>query len=181
MCGGRGTRLDAAVEKPLLKIDGVPMIDRVIQALEGSRVEQIYAVGSPATPATLAHVEQPVIEGPGEGYVADLEAALAQVEPPVLTLGADLPLLTADGVDWVLDAYTSGSAMVAVPVERKRALGVSIDATMPHAGRTVAPSGVNVVGDPTPEATHMTDRVQFAVNVNRPGDAQIAEALLDGR
>ena len=181
MCGGRGTRLDAPIEKPRLEIGGVPMIDRVIGALAGSDVGEIYAVGSPATPATLAHVDRPVIDGPGEGYVADLDAALSEVEPPVLTLGADLPLLTADGVDWVLETYRGGSAMVAVPVARKRALGISVDASMTHEGQPVAPSGVNVVGDPTPEATLMTDRSQFAVNVNRPGDAQIAEALLDGR
>ena len=181
MCGGQGTRLDAPVEKPLLEIAGSPMIDRVIEALADSGVAEIFAVGSPATPATLAHVDHPVIEGPGEGYVADLDAALAHVDPPVLTLGADLPLLTAEGVDWVLDAYTDGSAMVAVPVDRKRALGVSVDATMTHEGQPVAPSGVNVVGDASPEATLMTDRAQFAVNVNRPGDAQIAEAILDGR
>ncbi|MFW6383984.1 MAG: NTP transferase domain-containing protein [Halodesulfurarchaeum sp.] len=181
MCGGRGRRLEAAVEKPLLEVDGVPMVDRVIEALEGSGVDQPYAVGSPATPETLAHVDVPVIEGPGEGYVADLETALSQVEPPVLTVGADLPLVTAEGLDWVLDAHEEGSSMVAVPVERKRALGVSVDATMTHEGRAVAPAGVNVVGAPTPEATLMTERTQFAVNVNRPGDAHVATALLDGR
>jgi adenosylcobinamide-phosphate guanylyltransferase len=181
MCGGRGTRLDASVEKPLLEIGGVPMIDRVIDALKDSDVETIAAVGSPATPRTLEHVDQPVIEGAGEGYVADLDAARAEVDLPVLTLGADLPLLSAAGVNWVLDADEGGSAMVAVPVERKRELGLSVDTTMTHDGEQVAPSGVNVVGDPSTEATLMTARTEFAVNVNRPRDAQIAEALLDGR
>jgi adenosylcobinamide-phosphate guanylyltransferase len=178
MCGGRGTRLDAPVEKPLLEIRGTPMIDRVLAALRASGVESIAAVVSPNTPETSAHVDVPVIEGTGAGYVTDLSLALEQVGSPVLTLGADLPLLTGAAIDWVRSAYESGSAMVAVPAERKRTLGVSIDATETHDDRTVVPTGVNVVGDPKPEHTLMTEDSRFAVNVNRPGDAWIASALL---
>ncbi len=177
MCGGRGTRLGSEREKPLLEIDGVPMIDRVLRALEASRVDRIVAVSSPHTPETRAHLDVPVIDGTGEGYVADLTAALEQVGRPVLTLGADLPLLTGPAIDWVLEAYETGSAMVAVPVEQKRTLGVSVDSTAEYEGSVVAPTGVNVVGDPEPEDTLMTERVQLAVNVNRPRDAWIATIL----
>jgi adenosylcobinamide-phosphate guanylyltransferase len=179
MCGGRGTRLDAPVEKPLLEIRGRPMIDRVLAALRASGVDSIAAVVSPDTPETSAHIDVPVIEGTGEGYVADLSLALERVSRPVLTLGADLPLLNGEAIDWVRSAYPSGSAMVAVPAERKRSLGASIDTTESHDGRTVVPSGVNVVGDPAPEHTLMTEDHRFAVNVNRPGDAWIAETLLE--
>lgn len=177
MCGGRGTRLGDTREKPLLEIDGVPMIDRVIGGLEASAIDQILAVGSPHTPETQAHVDVPVIDGTGAGYVADLTTALQQVDRPVLTIGADLPLLDGRAIDWVLDAYETGSAMVAVPAERKRALGVSVDSTAEYEGHVVAPSGVNVVGEPEPEDTLMTERVQFAVNVNRPRDTWIATVL----
>ncbi|MDR5656475.1 NTP transferase domain-containing protein [Halodesulfurarchaeum sp. HSR-GB] len=181
MCGGLGTRLDFDGEKACFEIGGVPMIDRVIEALAASRIEQVFAVVSPDTPRTAAHVDVPVIEGPGEGYVADLERALDRVDTPVLTVGADLPLLAGDAIDWVLDGYDAGSAMVAVPVELKRSLGVSIDATIEAAGQKVAPTGVNVVGPPEPEQTLMTTDTRFAVNVNRLRDAWVATVLDDRR
>ena len=127
-----------------------------------------------------SELDVPVIEGSGDGYVADLTMALEQVERPVLTLGADLPLLDGAAIDWVMDAYDTGSAMVAVPVERKTELGVSIDSTSEYQGTTVAPTGVNVVGDPEPEDTLMTTDPEFAVNVNRPRDAWIATVFAGG-
>lgn len=177
MCGGTGSRLDFDGEKPLYEIGGRPMIDRVIDALGESSVDNIYAVTSPAVPGTSAHVAVEVIEAPGDGYVTDLVVALEHVSQPVLTVAADLPLLTGDGIDWVLEAYERGSVTVAVPVALKESLGVSIDETKLHDGTRVTPTGVNVVGDPEPETILMTDETNFAVNVNRTRDARVAEVL----
>jgi adenosylcobinamide-phosphate guanylyltransferase len=177
MCGGEGTRLAVEGEKPLLEIGGVPMIDRVIDALEASRVDSIYAVGSPAVPQTAAHVDVPYIETEGSGYVADLTTALDRVEPPVLTVAADLPLLDGPAVDTVFGAYEQGSMTVCVPTALKRELGVTVESTTEHEGIQVTPTGVNVVGDPSPETIFMTRNTRFAVNVNRLRDAQVAEAL----
>jgi len=195
MCGGRGTRLDSDTEKPLYEIGGRPMVDRVIRALRASRIEGVHAVGSPNAPRTRTrldpdrsdasrggtrrrgpHVES-LVETPGEGYVADLAAALDSIDPPVLTVAADLPLLTGESVDRVLDAFAGDSLVVCVPVTLKRALGVSVDTTMEHDGRTLAPTGVNVVGAGDTEATLVSRDERLAVNVNRRADAQVAEAL----
>jgi len=184
MCGGRGTRLDADVEKPLFRVGGRPMVDRVREALAASRVEAVYAVGSPHAPETLAHVEAPTVEAPGEGYVADLAYALERVEPPVLTAAADLPLLSADAVDTVLEAHDGGSLTVCVPAALKRRLGVTVDGTLPgkdnSEDRTLAPTGLNVVGAADREAVEVSDDARLAVNVNRRADAAVAEALLEG-
>lgn len=184
LCGGEGTRLDFDGEKPLFEVGGVPMIDRVISALEASRVETIYAVGSPAVPETAAHVDVPYIETSGEGYVEDLTEAMEEVEPPVLTVAADLPLLDGPAIDWVLDQYRAGSSnptgslSVYVPVALKESLGVSIETSFEHEGQQIAPGGVNVVGEPEPETILMNEDTRFAVNVNRPRDATVAEAHL---
>ncbi|MFC7044766.1 NTP transferase domain-containing protein [Halobacteriaceae archaeon GCM10025711] len=177
MCGGRGTRLDADVEKPLVPVAGVPMVDRVRDALVASRVDDVYAVVSPHTPATRDHVDLPVIEAPGDGYVDDLAYALERVDQPVLTVAADLPLLTETSVNAVLDAFTSGSMTVAVPTARKRRLGVSVDTTFTHEGRDLAPAGVNVVGGGE-DLVYVSEDPSLAVNVNRPGDVRVAEELL---
>jgi adenosylcobinamide-phosphate guanylyltransferase len=181
MCGGRGTRLDSDVEKPLFEVCGVPMVDRVAAALDGSRVETVYPVVSPHAPATREHLGRPCIETPGEGYVADLQAALAddRIERPVLTAAADLALLDAAVVDTVLDAHDEGSLTVVVPVERKRELGVSVDTTFDYAGRAVTPAGLNVVGPQEADVTYVTEDPRLAVNVNRPADARVAEARCD--
>lgn len=213
MCGGEGTRLAASLrgdapEKPLYPIDGKPMVDRVLDALDASDIDRIHAVVSPATPETREHItgrgpliETPVslIETPGEGYVTDLSAALDDIVQPVLTVAADLPLLTGDVVDRMLDVYAmtgtdDGSMTVVVPTTRKVRLGVSADTVMETDALTaelldgrgdaevkperIAPTGLNVVGASTQTDTmYLTDDERLAVNVNRARDARIAEAL----
>ncbi|QSG06819.1 GTP:adenosylcobinamide-phosphate guanylyltransferase [Halapricum desulfuricans] len=176
MCGGRGTRLDAPVEKPLYEIGGRPMIDRVLEAL-AEPAETTHAVVSPHAPETAAHVDVPTIETAGEGYVSDLRTALSTAEQPVLTVAADLPLLTDSVVSAVLDAHERGSLSVSVPAGLKRDLGVSVDTTVETADGELAPTGLNVVGE-GPERRLVLEDERLAVNVNRPADARIAEERL---
>jgi adenosylcobinamide-phosphate guanylyltransferase len=182
MCGGRGRRLNIAAEKPLLTIGGRPMIDRVVDALVASHIGQIYAVTSSHTPETGEHLCQrdvTLIETAGEGYVADLGTALEQVDFPVMTVVADLPLLDTGTLDSVLAQYDEGSLTVCVPVELKRQLGVSVDTTLPAPNEHLTPTGLNVVATPdAPNNTMIRTLPQLAVNVNRRRDAAIAEALL---
>ncbi|MFW6317259.1 MAG: NTP transferase domain-containing protein, partial [Halorubrum sp.] len=103
MAGGEGTRLGRG-EKPLYEIGGLPMVDRVLRALADGDIDRTLVVTSPHTPETAAHVTAPVVETPGDGYVADLQVALEHVSLPVLTVAADLPLLSGRVVDRVLDA-----------------------------------------------------------------------------
>jgi adenosylcobinamide-phosphate guanylyltransferase len=179
MCGGTGSRLGAGVEKPRYPVAGTPMVERVLGALAASRVDRTLAVTSPSTPETAVTVGVPRIRTPGEGYVADLERALAdeRVSTPVLTVAADLPALDGAAVDVVLDA-ADGALTVAVPVGRKEALGLSAETTFRHAGHRVVPAGINVVGDGG--SVLVTRDLRFAVNVNRPADARVAEWLLAG-
>ncbi|QHS16930.1 NTP transferase domain-containing protein [haloarchaeon 3A1-DGR] len=216
LCGGRGTRLagdgesesadtspgdpiDASAEKPLVRVDDEPMVDRVIRALRQSDVVgTIHAVASPHTPGTLAHLRSVADrlatgtdrtaliprKGSGEGYVADLQAALADVGRPAITVVADLPLLRAEHVSAAVDHARrnaeNGSLTVCVPVATKRDLGVSVDTTMTVADARVAPTGLNVVGRAAAdeaaedEAVRIVDDPALAVNVNRPGDLRVA-------
>ncbi|WP_408960120.1 NTP transferase domain-containing protein [Natrinema sp. 74] len=183
MCGGKGTRLESAREKPLHPIAGTPMVDRVLAALRESAVETIHCAVSPNAPETRAHLESAAgaatIETAGEGYVTDLMELLERpvISPPVLTVAADLPLLEAPVVDRVLAAHGdgTGSRTVCVPAALKRRLGVSIDSRL-EPNDHLAPTGVNVVGT-TDDTTAMTDvsyDPRLAVNVNRLEDARIA-------
>jgi adenosylcobinamide-phosphate guanylyltransferase len=182
MCGGRGTRLESEREKPLYPIDGVAMVDRVLTALEASAVDTVYTAVSPNAPATAEHLDGREgirsIETPGEGYVSDLLALLERpaVEPPVLTVAADLPLLAASVVDRVLANHgdSTASRTVCVPVSLKHRLGVSVETRLGNAPH-LAPTGVNVVGSSDRSMTHVSYDFRLAVNVNRLEDARLAE------
>jgi adenosylcobinamide-phosphate guanylyltransferase len=160
----------------------------VVGALRASDVETIRAVVSPHAPATADRARSlsvPTIETAGGGYVSDLQAALDAVGRPTVTAPADLPLLAAEHVD---DAVArsrrraagtdrdAASLTVCVPAALKRRLGASLDTSFDHEGRPVAPTGLNVVagGDDTVALTY---DARLAVNVNRPEDLELAEAL----
>lgn len=183
MCGGKGTRLESAHEKPLHPIAGTPMVDRVLSGLAASRLETIYAAVSPNAPETRAHLEAvdsvTTVETAGEGYVADLMSLLERpaLSPPLLTVAADLPLLEAPVINRVLAAHgdSDASQTVCVPVALKRRLGVSIDTRLESADH-LAPTGVNVVGTAS-DSTSMIDvhyDARLAMNVNRLEDARLA-------
>jgi adenosylcobinamide-phosphate guanylyltransferase len=160
------------------------MIDRVLAGLRESRIERIRAAVSPNAPATRAHLDDvATIETAGDGYVADLLAALERpaIEPPILTVAADLPLLEGPVVDRVLAAHGDGrgSRTVCVPAALKRRLGVSADAALEPETHLV-PTGVNVVGDADDSTTMVSYDPRLAVNVNRREDARIAADRLRG-
>lgn len=188
LCGGEGSRFAAAVEKPLFPVGGVAMVDRVLAAVRESEVDDVYAAVSPNAPETRTHLHERdvrVVETPGEGYVADLGHALAELERPVLTVAADLPLLVPEVVDDVLAEFASGgtrlpdseqpSLSVCVHRSVKHALGVRADATVPTAPE-LAPSGLNVVAEGDDRYRVSWD-ARLAVNVNRRSDAAVAERL----
>ena len=187
LCGGAGTRLGRG-EKPLVTVCGEPMLDRVARALRASGVSTVHAVPSPRTPQTRARARElglAVVDAPGDGYVADLRHALDAVGSPALTVAADLPHLASDHVDRAIaDARSAdgvASLTVCVPVALKRSLGVSVDTRFEHAGRPVAPTGLNVVGDDADETENVSvvDDKRLAVNVNRPADREVAESRCD--
>jgi adenosylcobinamide-phosphate guanylyltransferase len=175
MCGGRGTRLGTETEKPLFPIDGVPMVDRVLDALSNSGIGRCYAAPSSDTPETQKYLDCPCIDTPGEGYVADLDVICSddRISTPMLTIVADLPLIDGTVIDRVLAAHDTGSLSVLVPASTKRTLGVSLDTTFRREDRHVAPAGVNIVGNGG-ESSRIIDHKRLAVNVNRPRDARIA-------
>jgi len=186
MCGGEGSRLRPAVgdtEKPLVAVGGEPMIDRVVDALRASSLSTIAAAVSPATPETAAYLAEidgvERVETAGAGYVADLDDALAGLEGPTVTVAADLPLLTADHVDRAVTAAGGDSLSVCVPASIPEKLGLSAEPTFDHAGETVVPTGLNIVGDNN-ERTAVWQAPRLAFNINRPADYQVVAAWLDG-
>lgn len=123
LAGGRGSRLrpDGAgpdsLDKPSVQVGGVPMLQRVVDALTGA--EQVVVVGGPDAPAgTRRVVESP----PGGGPVAGLAAALPGITTAVtVVLATDLPLIDAEVVSWLRTelarASVSSGTSAVLPVD----------------------------------------------------------------
>jgi adenosylcobinamide-phosphate guanylyltransferase len=121
----------------------------------------------------------PVIKTPGAGYVSDLQTAITddRISLPILTIGADLPLITPAVIDQILQQYSGKSLTVCVPEALKRGLGVSIDEPLNNTTESMVTTGVNIVND-TESAQYLSQNPRLAVNVNRPTDLRVARALV---
>ena len=167
MAGGKGTRLEAETEKPLLELEGRFLIDYVIEAVAGcERIDRFWAVTSPHTPKTERHLKEKSIQiqqAPGDGYVEDLVYTVKKLKlGKTLTITADLPLLGSGDLDWVIDEYQK---------QRHPALAVMVS-------QDTAPAGVNIVDGKNlngSEFNLITAKPQFGLNVNTKEDLKEAQ------
>jgi adenosylcobinamide-phosphate guanylyltransferase len=180
----------------LVKVLGMPMIDRVLDAFKGAgMIGDIYVSVSPHTPETRKHlVEQGalLIDTPGTGYCEDLNLAMSSIRSDkVLVCPVDLPLLTSEGIDAVVRASAcspAGSFCVTVPVELMNTLGMALTYTLEVTGRQVVLCGVSVVdrelmltGKELEQDYLVIEDEEFALNVNTLADLGRAAAALRRR
>jgi len=191
MAGGKGTRMKLREEKPLLYVCGKPMIERVLDALKSAeKVDEVVVAVSKRTPKTAKMMEKfsvKVLETPGKDYVSDVQYAVKKLElGTVMTVSADLPLVTGKVIDEVIERYEQcgkSTLTVAVPAEKRERLGLKVDYFFEVGGRRLVPAGINVIDGKNidekelEEETFVIDREEIAVNVNTPEDLKIAEDL----
>ncbi|MBI4814396.1 MAG: NTP transferase domain-containing protein [Methanobacterium sp.] len=186
MAGGKGTRMNSDLEKPLTIVKGKPLIEHVLSALQDSScVDEIVVATSHHTPETGFHAENlgfRVLKTPGNGYVEDLSFFLSQEafhHEVILTITSDLPLITGKIIDLVLDEYHKSSrpAMsVMVPVEIFRENGLKPSLVLGN----VVPSGLNILrGNDTEqdEEVLVLGKIELALNINSPEDIICLEKL----
>jgi adenosylcobinamide-phosphate guanylyltransferase len=179
MAGGKGTRMNSDLEKPMIIVNGKPLIEHVIIALQdSSEVDEIIVATSHHTLNTTLHVENlgfRVLKTPGNGYVGDLSFILSQdvfKDKVILTITSDLPLITARIIDLVLREYHKSSkpAMsVMVPVEIFREHGLKPSLVL----QNLVPSGLNILrGNDTEqdEEVLVLNKIELALNINSPED-----------
>ena len=192
--GGRGSRMrDVPGEKPIVPLLGRPMIDHVLGALrQASGVGRLHVSVSDNVPMTERHLRDAgveVVPTSGAGYVADLQEALAHVRSEhVLICPADMPLLTANGIESVLSYFKRAdveSLSVAVPAVIVRTVGAVPSYTLEVDGREVVVCGVSIVhretmlsGATLSQGFMVTEDVQFALNVNTREELARAEGML---
>ena len=115
MAGGRGSRLKMG-EKPLVTLFGKALIDYVTMALEDSATERIFVATTDNVPKTRMWATErdlEVVNTPGRGFVADMIYAVetASITKPIMIIMADLPLVTPDLIDEIIEIYVKGLSL----------------------------------------------------------------------
>ena len=191
MAGGKGTRMALSEEKPLLKIGGKTVIEHVLTALENAeKVDSIVVAVSDYTPKTarfMAKFPVKVIKTPGKEYVSDMGYAVKRLKlQMVLAVAADLPLITGETIDDIVERYEQcgkPTLTVVVPMETKEKLGLGGEYAFEVENRLVVPAGINVIDgrrideEELDEEICVVDRKEVAVNINTIQELRIAENL----
>jgi adenosylcobinamide-phosphate guanylyltransferase len=192
MAGGRGSRLKMG-EKPLVTLFGRPLIDYVALALEESCVDRIFVATTDNVPRTQKWAKQRglyVVETGGYGYVADMIEAVkkAEAEDPIMIIMADLPLVTSDLIDEIIEVYEGRpepALSTHTPLDLHSRLGRRPDSLFNYQGRLIVPAGINVLDgcdiEKEQEDFHLIlERIELAVNVNVAGDLKLCEKIMQG-
>jgi adenosylcobinamide-phosphate guanylyltransferase len=192
MAGGKGLRLKASEEKPLIEVGDKFMIQRVIEALKGtSKVNDIIVTVTKYTPKTATFARKmsmKVLQTPGEGFCSDIKYAIKALNLGiVLVVCADLPLISSDIIDMIISHYEQckkPALTVMAPLEIYMKLGLSISYIFNINGRRLVPVGINVIdgkmvneGELEEEVLIIHD-IRAVVNINILNDLKIAEHIL---
>lgn len=190
MAGGRGSRIEG--EKPLVKVGGISMLDRVVQALrQSSKIERIVVTSTSFSPKTSDAAQKlglEVLITPGDGYVEDLQYAIDTLTlEHVVVINSDLPFINSSIIDRVLSLYVKAekpALTVMVPTSNLIQMGFEPTYTTHMGSETLAPVGLNVLDgrltgndEVAQEVVVMTDVLPF-INVNNAADIERAERLL---
>ncbi|MFZ3112975.1 NTP transferase domain-containing protein [Methanothrix sp.] len=192
MAGGRGSRLKRG-EKPMVTIFGRKLIEYVALALEDSSVESIYVATTENVPLTRAWAldwNLSVVDTPGMGFVPDMISAVkgAIVTDPIMIIMADLPLITSELIDTIIEVYEERpepALSTHTPLDLHRRLGRRPDSLFNYRGQLIVPSGINVLDggeiEREQEDYHLImERIELAVNVNVAEDLRLCERILQG-
>ena len=190
MAGGRGTRLKVPCEKPIFKLHDTPLIKDVLDNLESSKlIDKIIIAVSPNTTETTKYLNSldgdfEILDTSGEDYLSDLSYILDYFEKNsqndiLLFINADLPFISTETIDYVLNYYFNSSKdalSTVVPVEIFQNLG--LDYSYEFNGNV--PSGLNVlrsVNIVQDEDVLIVPKVELALNINTIPDSKVAEKL----
>ena len=194
MAGGKGSRMGLSTEKPLLPFLGKPLIDWVAEAiLDAKKVSEFYVITSANTPQTERHCRSEgwkILHTDAEGYHNDLKQAvsIANLTGPVLTMPSDVPAITGQVLDKIVDAFEGcGKEFLAVfvPIKARQDLGLSISSTDEYKGVWYAVSGVNVINGAKIQSEGkietsaiITEETEVLLNINTTKDLIIAQKIM---
>ncbi len=192
IAGGLGSRLGLG-EKPLVTINGVPMIRYVIKAFESAGFE-VVVVLSRKTPYThnwcRAHAVPHYTAG-GQGYVEDIAEAVEALEivDPLFTSVADIPCLEDDIIATLHASYLeSGRDALScwIPKDLAEKYGSRVAYTEIIDGVEACPAGINIIcgnliNFPQEETRVILADPRLAYNINTREALDFATSILHAR
>jgi len=192
MAGGKGSRMRVSEEKPLLRVAGKPVIERVLSSLLASKhVNSVVVAVTDFTPRTASFAAKfpvKVVLTPGNGYIEDMQYVVRQLGlGKILTVAADLPLINAAVVDQIVERYEEcgkPALTVVTPLELKLKLGLGLEYAFDLDGEKVVPVGINAIdgqkidADELDQEVFLMDRQEVAVNINTLEELHLAEFLI---
>lgn len=194
MAGGKGSRMGLPTEKPLLPFLGKPLIDWVAEAVASAKkVSEFYVVTSQNTPQTEKHCFAKgwrVLRTDAQGYHNDLKQAVSKANliGPVLTVPSDVPAITGQVLDKIVDAFeVCGKDFLAVfvPIKARQDFGLSISSTDEYKGVWYAVSGVNIINGTKilcegkiETSAIISEETEVLLNINTVKDLEIAEKMM---
>jgi adenosylcobinamide-phosphate guanylyltransferase len=180
-------------EKPLAKLFGKPLIDYVTRAIEDSSIDRIFVATTDNVPRTRGWcIERglDVVETGGYGYVADMIEAVknAGIVDPIMVIMADLPLVTSDLIDDIVEVYEERpepALSTHTPLDLHSRMGRRPDSLFNYGGQLIVPAGINVLDgsdiEREQEDYHLIlERIELAVNVNVADDLRLCERIMQG-
>lgn len=199
MAGGRSLRIKELGEKPMIRLNGRPLIDYVLKAMSDSKlIKSIHVAVSSHTKNTTDYLKRvkkyhfQIVQTPGAGYIEDLRYAInLSGMSDVLVCPADTPFLRGELLDLVVEEFFrvgKPSLVTVVPLEMVKSLGLEPTTIMKIDELDMVPTGVNVVkgeklvtGATLEEGYFKVSRKEFAININSRRDLKIAEKILKKR
>jgi len=195
MAGGKGSRMQHFDEKPLICVEGKPIVERVIEALQQAKgIESIAVAVSHHTPKTAAFVTRfsvMIVPTSGKGYIQDTQYVVKHLKlRRIMTVSADLPLVTGEVFDEIVGRYKScgkPALTLVVSDDLKERLGLSLDHSFQLDDRTVVPVGINLIDgrrideDELEQEVFLLDRLEVAVNVNTIEELALTAKLVRQR
>jgi adenosylcobinamide-phosphate guanylyltransferase len=180
-------------EKPLVTLFGKALIDYVTMALEDSTIDRIFVATTDNVPGTRMWATKrglEVVNTPGRGFVADMIYAVeaAGIMKPIMIIMADLPLVTPDLIDEIVEIYDERpepALSTHTPLRLHSRLGRRPDSLFNYQGQLIVPSGINVLDganiEQEQEDYHLIlERIELAINVNVAEDLMLCEKIMQG-
>ncbi|MDD5474509.1 MAG: NTP transferase domain-containing protein [Candidatus Methanoperedens sp.] len=196
MAGGMGRRLGKD-EKPLTLLLGKPLISYALHTLLGSRnIDRIFVATSPKVKKTnewltdfkKEHDNVEIIPTPGEGFVHDMAFAVekAAITGNVLITMADLPLVTSDLIDRIIEKYhemNTPALSVHMKLQAFTMLGLRPDTVFHKNGSFIVPCGINIldagrIREEQEDYNLILDNEELALNVNTQKELEVCERYL---